>query len=110
MDERPETQRYLVSISEPPYLSRQHSKRIVRFRDVSNPPKQITNRQGMILLRSGDISTPGTWSILACDIRCRTVESPPVILAKGFDILLGRTEITVPWVLTRDDYSLVCEY
>ena len=34
----------------------------------------------------------------------------PVILAKGFDILDGRVEITVPWVMDRTDYSLVREY
>ena len=33
-----------------------------------------------------------------------------VILAKGFDILDGRVEITVPWVMDRTDYSLVREY
>lgn len=31
----------------------------------------------------------------------------PLILAEGFDIRLGRFEITVPWVVQGDDYSLV---
>ncbi len=31
-----------------------------RFRrDTSNAPEQITNRQGFILLRKGDLATPG---------------------------------------------------
>ena len=34
----------------------------------------------------------------------------PVILQNGFDILLGRIEITVPWVVDGDDYSIVCVY
>ena len=33
-----------------------------------------------------------------------------VILAAGFDILLGRIEIEVPWVVPDSDYSLVREY
>ncbi|KAI0351551.1 hypothetical protein OH77DRAFT_1439225 [Trametes cingulata] len=56
--------------------------------DVSDPPVNITNKVGMILLRKGDITTP-------------------LILAQGFDILAGRTEVTVPWVLEGDDYSVV---
>ncbi|KAI0374594.1 hypothetical protein BV20DRAFT_1079519 [Pilatotrama ljubarskyi] len=56
--------------------------------DVSDPPVNITNKFGMILLRKGDITTP-------------------LIFAKGFDILLGRIEVTVPWVLEDDDYSVV---
>ncbi|TBU35383.1 hypothetical protein BD311DRAFT_743895 [Dichomitus squalens] len=56
--------------------------------DVSNPPKQITNKQGLILLR-------------------KSGETTPVVLENGFDILLGRIEITVPWVVDGDDYSLV---
>ena len=34
----------------------------------------------------------------------------PVILQNGFDILLGRIEITVPWVVDGDDYSIMCAY
>ena len=33
-----------------------------------------------------------------------------MILAKGFDILDGRVEITVPWVMDREDYSVVRKY
>ena len=32
-----------------------------------------------------------------------------VILAQGFDILDGRVEIEVPWVMDRSDYSVVRE-
>lgn len=32
-----------------------------------------------------------------------------VILAKGFDILLGRIEVSVPWVIEDSDYSVVRE-
>ncbi|KAI0697319.1 hypothetical protein C8T65DRAFT_26541 [Cerioporus squamosus] len=57
--------------------------------DTSDAPEQITNRQGFILLRKGDLATP-------------------VVLASGFDILLGRIEVTLPKsLLTGDDYSLV---
>lgn len=56
--------------------------------DTSNPPKQITNRQGMIVLRKGDLTTP-------------------LILANGFDILRGHIEITVPFVFGGSDYSVV---
>lgn len=30
-----------------------------------------------------------------------------MVLAAGFDILLGRIEVTVPWVVPDSDYSLV---
>ncbi|KAL4248495.1 hypothetical protein ABKN59_007758 [Abortiporus biennis] len=56
--------------------------------DTSKAPVNITNSIGFILLRSGEVSTP-------------------VVLADGFNIRTGRVEITVPLVLTRDDYSLV---
>ncbi|KAI0636488.1 hypothetical protein C8Q77DRAFT_1050716 [Trametes polyzona] len=56
--------------------------------DVSDPPVNITNKFGRIMLRKGDLSTP-------------------LILADGFDILRGRIEVTVPWVLEGDDYSVV---
>jgi len=56
--------------------------------DASNPPKQITNGRGTILLGSDGITTP-------------------LILANDFDILLGRIEITVPWVISRTDYFIV---
>ncbi|KAK0489279.1 hypothetical protein IW261DRAFT_405606 [Armillaria novae-zelandiae] len=46
--------------------------------DTFNPPAQITNRFGSIRLRKGD------FTLL-------------LILADGFDILLGKMEVTVPW-------------
>ncbi|KAI0363250.1 hypothetical protein BV20DRAFT_170853 [Pilatotrama ljubarskyi] len=58
--------------------------------DVSNPPVNITNKIGRIMLRKDDITTP-------------------LILSANFDILLGRIEVTVPWVLPDDDYSVVHE-
>ncbi|KAK0482756.1 hypothetical protein IW261DRAFT_1362940 [Armillaria novae-zelandiae] len=56
--------------------------------DTSNAPVNITNSRGIILLRKENRATP-------------------LILAEGFDIRLGRFEITVPWVVQGDDYSLV---
>ncbi|OSC98778.1 hypothetical protein PYCCODRAFT_1396376 [Trametes coccinea BRFM310] len=56
--------------------------------DTSDAPVNITNKLGRILLRKGDTITP-------------------LILQENFDILLGRIEVTVPWVLPDTDYSLV---
>ncbi|KAK7008304.1 hypothetical protein R3P38DRAFT_2791830 [Favolaschia claudopus] len=56
--------------------------------DNSNPPKQITNKIGRIMLRKGDLTTP-------------------VILADNFSILLGHIEVTVPWVEDGSDYQIV---
>jgi hypothetical protein len=56
--------------------------------DTSNAPAQITNSIGLIMLRKAD-------------------ETTPLILANGFNILLGRIEVTVPWVVEGNDYSLV---
>lgn len=56
--------------------------------DTSNPPAQITNRLGSIRLRKGDSTLP-------------------LVLADGFDILLGKFEVTVPWVTEGDDYAIV---
>ncbi|CDO72610.1 hypothetical protein BN946_scf184985.g29 [Trametes cinnabarina] len=56
--------------------------------DTANHPVNITNKLGRIWLRKGDITTP-------------------VILGENFDILLGRIEVTVPWVIPDTDYSLV---
>ncbi|KAK0184937.1 hypothetical protein F5146DRAFT_1114126 [Armillaria mellea] len=56
--------------------------------DTSNAPVNITNSRGIIMLRKDNRATP-------------------LILAEGFDIRLGRFEITVPWVVQGDDYSLV---
>jgi len=63
---------------------------MITFRDVSNPPKQITNSRGRLLLRRGGINTG-------------------LIIADNFDILTGRLEITVPWVVDGDEYSLICK-
>ncbi|KAH9855867.1 hypothetical protein C2E23DRAFT_901200 [Lenzites betulinus] len=56
--------------------------------DVSSPPVNITDKTGLITLRKSGIPTP-------------------LILADGFDILLGRVEVKVPWVVEGDDYSVV---
>ncbi|KAI0784341.1 hypothetical protein C8Q75DRAFT_392209 [Abortiporus biennis] len=56
--------------------------------DTSSAPVNITNSVGFILLRSNGITTP-------------------VVLADNFSILQGQVEVTVPSVLTRDDYSIV---
>ncbi|KAI1786968.1 hypothetical protein LXA43DRAFT_1064719 [Ganoderma leucocontextum] len=56
--------------------------------DVSDPPVNITNPEGLILLRKDNTLTP-------------------VILQNNFDILLGSIEITVPWVVDGSDYSIV---
>ncbi|KAK7016151.1 hypothetical protein R3P38DRAFT_3276413 [Favolaschia claudopus] len=56
--------------------------------DNSNPPKQVTNKIGRIMLHKGDLTTP-------------------VILADNFSILLGHIEVTVPWVEDGSDYQIV---
>ncbi|CDO70317.1 hypothetical protein BN946_scf184843.g6 [Trametes cinnabarina] len=56
--------------------------------DTTDAPVNITNKVGTILLRKGDLTTP-------------------LVLAAGFDILLGRIEVTVPWVIPDSDYSVV---
>ncbi|KAK6997232.1 hypothetical protein R3P38DRAFT_2563785 [Favolaschia claudopus] len=55
--------------------------------DNSNPPKQITNKIGRIMLRKGS----------------RIIS---VILADNFSILLGHIEVTVPWVEDGSDYQI----
>ncbi|KAJ7648706.1 hypothetical protein DFH06DRAFT_1209392 [Mycena polygramma] len=55
--------------------------------DVSDPPVNITNQQGLILLRKAGLTTP-------------------LILGNGFDILDGTFEVTVPDVLEGTDYSI----
>ncbi|MBO1419655.1 GPI anchored serine-threonine rich family protein [Streptomyces sp. FH025] len=57
--------------------------------DVSDPPRQITNRTGSVLLRVGE----------------RTLDCP--VLAEDFDILRGHVEVTVPNVPPGDDYRIV---
>ncbi|KAI0761426.1 hypothetical protein BC629DRAFT_1294664, partial [Irpex lacteus] len=56
--------------------------------DLSSKPAQITNNNGFILLRTGNIETP-------------------VVVGHGFRLTDGRVEITVPDVVTRDDFGLV---
>ncbi|KAF8217191.1 hypothetical protein K438DRAFT_1798418 [Mycena galopus ATCC 62051] len=56
--------------------------------DTSDPPVNITNKIGMIMLRKGGLTTP-------------------LILQDNFSILLGRIEVTVPWVVDGDDYQIV---
>ncbi|KAI0658745.1 hypothetical protein C8Q70DRAFT_1068080 [Cubamyces menziesii] len=57
--------------------------------DTSDAPSSITGRfGGRIQLRKGDTTTP-------------------LILQSNFDVLLGRIEVVVPWVLSDTDYSLV---
>ncbi|KAJ3565449.1 hypothetical protein NP233_g7627 [Leucocoprinus birnbaumii] len=56
--------------------------------DTSNPPAQITNKIGMILLRQGDLATP-------------------LVLAGNFNILNGKARFRVPSVLQGSDYSIV---
>ncbi|KAJ7034418.1 hypothetical protein C8F04DRAFT_573378 [Mycena alexandri] len=56
--------------------------------DNTNPPVNITNKVGRIMLRKSGLTTP-------------------VILAENFSILLGRIEVTVPWVIDGTDYQLV---
>ncbi|GLB45477.1 hypothetical protein LshimejAT787_2300370 [Lyophyllum shimeji] len=59
--------------------------------DTSNPPKQITNRKGMIVLAKGD--------------RLIGLDHP---LAQGFDVLNGRQEVTIPAdTEPGNDYSVV---
>ncbi|PSR75327.1 hypothetical protein PHLCEN_2v9190 [Hermanssonia centrifuga] len=55
--------------------------------ETADQPKQITNPNGFIILRSGDIETP-------------------VLLAWDFDIRDGQTDVVVPNVLTGN-YSVV---
>ncbi|KNZ79460.1 hypothetical protein J132_09610 [Termitomyces sp. J132] len=56
--------------------------------DTSNHPVNITNKIGHIMLRKGGLTTP-------------------LVLAAGFDILLGRIEVQVPWVLNGNNYQIV---
>ncbi|KAH9950323.1 hypothetical protein B0H21DRAFT_724329 [Amylocystis lapponica] len=55
---------------------------------TADAPVHITNKIGQIQLRDYDTSTP-------------------LILASGFNILDGRVEVEVPWVVPGDNYSLV---
>ncbi|KAK0214846.1 hypothetical protein IW262DRAFT_246872 [Armillaria fumosa] len=55
--------------------------------DTSNPPAQITNPIGSIMLRKDGITF--------------------LTLASGFDILLGKFEVTVPDVAESSEYIVV---
>ncbi|KAJ6538380.1 hypothetical protein DFH09DRAFT_833421, partial [Mycena vulgaris] len=57
--------------------------------DTTGAPKSISNA-GMLLLAKGGLEAP-----------CK------FILAKGFDLRVGRFEIEVPHVLAGTDYQLV---
>ncbi|ESK95823.1 hypothetical protein Moror_12435 [Moniliophthora roreri MCA 2997] len=59
--------------------------------DTSNPPAQITNQNGSIVLAKNG----------------RLLLNNPGYLAKGFPILNGRQEIQVPNVEPGDDYTIV---
>ncbi|KAF5362387.1 hypothetical protein D9756_002184 [Leucocoprinus leucothites] len=56
--------------------------------DTSNPPTQITNKIGRIVLRKGNLATP-------------------LVLAGNFDILNGKATFRVPTVVQGSDYSIV---
>ncbi|KAJ6481059.1 hypothetical protein C8R45DRAFT_320076 [Mycena sanguinolenta] len=56
--------------------------------DTSDAPVNITNKIGQIMLRKSNLTTP-------------------LILADNFSILLGRIEVTVPWVIDGSDYQIV---
>lgn len=80
----------------------------IHFRDLSNPPKQITNEIGRIYLRIGDSTQPGMFPRMlpaGSSIDDNTSDA----LASGFDILVGKAEITVPTVPTGSNYRLVRE-
>ncbi|KAJ6590238.1 hypothetical protein B0H10DRAFT_1645344, partial [Mycena sp. CBHHK59/15] len=67
------------------YVGQTHN---VTWCGYHQPPKQITNKIGRIMLRKSGLTTP-------------------VILQENFDILLGRIEVKVPWVEDGTDYQLV---
>ncbi|KAF8893774.1 hypothetical protein BD779DRAFT_1797777 [Infundibulicybe gibba] len=57
--------------------------------DTSNAPTQITNPKGKIYLRKAEMTLLN------------------VVLAEGFDILLGAINVTVPAVAPDSDYRVV---
>ncbi|KAF8275168.1 hypothetical protein EI94DRAFT_1560584, partial [Lactarius quietus] len=59
--------------------------------DNSNPPQEITNPDGVIYLRKGDLITDSAWAILASD----------------FKVVKGHVTVKVPKVQPGNDYSLV---
>ncbi|KAH9043376.1 hypothetical protein EDB85DRAFT_941785 [Lactarius pseudohatsudake] len=56
--------------------------------DNSNPPQQITNPNGVIMLRKGDRTTD-------------------IVLASDFKVVTGRVTVKVPNVQPGSNYSLV---
>ena len=59
-------------------LSREANHHCVTcYRDTSNPPKQITNKEGLILLRKNGLTTPSEYlrniSDILCTCRARVV-------------------------------------
>ncbi len=59
-------------------------------RDLSSQPAQITNNNGFLLLRQGATDTP-------------------LVLAHDFLLTDGNVTVTVPDVVTGDDYSVTCK-
>lgn len=90
---------------------------VVIHRDVSNAPQNITNSKGIIILSKGGVATPRTWTSCShafargigrlCWYTDLAVLA--VVLANDFDILLGKIDVKVPWVIPDDDYSVKCE-
>ncbi|KAJ7625857.1 hypothetical protein FB45DRAFT_868996 [Roridomyces roridus] len=64
-----------------------HLRLICAHRDTSNPPAEITDTVGMLVLVKDKVITP-------------------VILAENFSILLGHIEVTVPLVFEGSYYQL----
>ena len=80
-------------------------------RDTSNPPVNITNTVGSILLRKGYTTLPRTFDLHSIFFVLRVcILSSTGVLAEGFDILSGSQEITVPGVDTGYDYRIVRTY
>lgn len=80
------------------------------IRDTSSRPVNITNSVGLIMLRKGGLTTPGEpvdvfFALIPLKLTCHLV-----ILGDKFSILLGRIEVTVPWVTPDSDYQLVRKY
>ncbi|KAJ6478105.1 hypothetical protein C8R47DRAFT_1075096 [Mycena vitilis] len=73
--------------------------------DVSDPPVNITNKQGLILLRKAGLTTPRAHPPPSI-VRTGLTVYNAVILGNGFDILDGTFEVTVPDVLEGTDYSI----
>jgi hypothetical protein len=77
-------------------------------RDVSHPPTQITNKLGRIILAKGGILIGLGKSTVP---HMATWYSPIIAddpLATGFDILLGKYEVTIPKnTKAGDDYTIV---